>query len=333
MGEKNNGGNHRKKRKSRNSRARPERIPLTDEIVAQIEAEIERTGVKPTRYFAQHGHDGPLYDVRIHKWRNKQVKSALKTDLDVFFELWSALPDTSQIVITPELRAEMRDHRNRTGAGPNALMRGLRPGASGRVEPTTIRAWMSGPTKTAEREHVELVLKRWQKLPDKSEVMISVSDQHIAHVRAELARTGVSQSQLFQDRKDIPKGLTHPIFLHFLNGRTQEFPKDCYEYIVVFLRELPTDAGADKGPRQRGLRKGRVHLTEDMRNALLSERQRTGIGETALVRIMASDGKVPPPSRRIHEWISGYVKSVPREQYDMVLSAWRELPDASTTAS
>jgi len=308
------------------------RIPITPELRDRMRKEIERTGVSPSILFPNTRCEGDVSPRgnTVWLWMNGNIKSAPREHVAYVLEKWRTLPDEYKVTITPEQRRELRRHMERTGIGPHALMRGVRPSAPDRVQPNTIKQWLSGTVRSAKGDAVQHVLERWRALPDQDDIYMTVTDQHVRTIRDELRRTGLSQKQLFRQAEDFPETLTFGIFLNFITGKVSRFRKNDYDCLLRFLHALPDRLAPPVGSESlRSNYKGRITLTDGMHQTLHDERERTGIGVTALVRIMRAEGVVPfTRASTLEHWLGGHVKTVPEAQYQAVLTAWRALPDS-----
>lgn len=76
-----------------------------------------------------------------------------------------------------------------------------------------------------------------------------------------------------------------------------------------------------------------VLIIDKIRKKLISERERTGVGPTALMRGTAHDKKRPSTlkGQTISLWLSGKVKRARQSQLDYVLKRWAAQPDTSTS--
>ncbi|WP_438728233.1 hypothetical protein ACR9YC_12725 [Parasphingorhabdus sp. DH2-15] len=78
-----------------------------------------------------------------------------------------------------------------------------------------------------------------------------------------------------------------------------------------------------------------IPITNELRQKLISERKRTGIGPTALMRGTAHDPERPTTLKghTISLWLSGKIVSARRSQLDYVLERWAALPDADQASA
>ena len=74
-----------------------------------------------------------------------------------------------------------------------------------------------------------------------------------------------------------------------------------------------------------------IPITDKLRQRLIAERARTGVGPTALMRGSVHDADRPKTlkGQTISLWLSGKIMSARRSQLDYVLARWAALPDAS----
>lgn len=72
-------------------------------------------------------------------------------------------------------------------------------------------------------------------------------------------------------------------------------------------------------------------ITAELMEKLQAERERTGVGPTALLRGTASDPERPPTLKgiMITNWLSGTAKSARPGHIAYVLRRWESLPDAT----
>lgn len=75
-----------------------------------------------------------------------------------------------------------------------------------------------------------------------------------------------------------------------------------------------------------------VPITETLKSKLTTERKRTGVGPTALMRGTAHDPERPTTlkGQTISLWLSGKIQRARQSQLDYVLKRWAALPDNST---
>lgn len=308
------------------------RIPLTVDIVEQIRAEIARTGVGPTRLMkrANAPPEGLSAGIISH-WLHRRIKTARRECLEYALDLWRSLPGDPLIQITSELRQKLHDEAARTGKGATAMMRGLRPSEHGGLSAATVKGWMLGRVKTAERDKVHFVLNRWSKISDLEHWMFEVTQEHKKRLKSEIARTGVSIPSIFAAASEVPTGLTVNVLRSILYGQTRKMQRRHYDFILEKLRSLPDALPCKRSsPNQLGCRVGHVAVTPDIRAEMKAERERTGISEKALVAILGSKDKDLLSHSKINRWINGYTRSAPRGEIEMVLNGWRSLPDANS---
>ena len=144
-----------------------ERIPLTDEMVTLLNAEIERTGSGLRRVLAAR-EDVPdgLTENIITSWIDRRVRTARADYYEYVLRCYAEAPLFS--TITPDIQAELRGHRERTGVGPAVLLGGVSDIPKG-LNVGTIESWLSGISTKAAEEHLSFVLSRYRDWPSKDE--------------------------------------------------------------------------------------------------------------------------------------------------------------------
>ncbi len=311
------------------------RVTISSETLDTLRREKARTGVGEYKLLRE-ARDAPegLTHELVNAWLSGRIATARQVYLNYMLKRWRSLPDDPIIPITPALRAEMKAEVKRTGLGPAALLRGIRPSEVSGLGSGNVRSWLSGEVSKANRDSVAFVLERWRALPSVEDAWMLVDADERERWRAKLKEAGVAQTALLSGRDDVPAGLTAGIVYAQFAREPRRLRREYYDYIRAVIEELPIKqpkpkvVQEDAQPKVPGLRAGYVPLTEDMRQALQGERDRTGVGERSLVA-MIDPGVITTPVQPIHinSWLCGRVKSVPKASFEAVLAAWKALPD------
>ncbi len=74
----------------------------------------------------------------------------------------------------------------------------------------------------------------------------------------------------------------------------------------------------------------RTPITDDLRQKLINEKRRTGVGQTTLLRGSSRNPDHPQglTSNLITGWLAGTIKSAKPTYLEYVLACWADLPDA-----
>lgn len=124
---------------------------------------------------------------------------------------------------------------------------------------------------------------------------------------------GGSAEALVQNAENLPDGLTKSLAEGILNGALDEVPAHILEWVLA-------RAKAEKTKPER------VPLANDMVETLIAERERTGVGQTALLKQADSVPMGLSPGL-ISAWINGNAETARKDYLNWVLARWRELPD------
>jgi hypothetical protein len=145
---------------------------ITEDILDVLKEHWHRTKVGPVPLLKD-AADKPegLRPHIIAAWLDGRSRSYRKDHLKYVLERWSALPDalnTRRVLsgyaeITPAQRDRLHELKNRTGFGPNALMRGAKDAPRG-LGSGKIWGWLDGTIKTAKPEQLAYVFTRWESL-------------------------------------------------------------------------------------------------------------------------------------------------------------------------
>lgn len=143
-----------------------ETVEITPALRQTLRAHKTRTGKGP-RALLRGARDKPegLRADAIQRWMSGNTRAARKDHLDYVLKRWAQARVAMPLDAT--LRRTLRAHIARTGVGSIALLRGARDMPEG-LTPARIESWIHGTAKTALREHVDYVLRRWESLPPRS---------------------------------------------------------------------------------------------------------------------------------------------------------------------
>lgn len=128
------------------------------EIRAALRAHRERTGMGIVKLLK--GRDDLPEGLKIATMENfyhGRTETVPAEHLDYVTKLWEALPERKRVSLTPEILSELRQHIERTGKGPVAVLRGAKDKPDG-LKAAVVRTWFDGRA-TARQDHVDYMLK------------------------------------------------------------------------------------------------------------------------------------------------------------------------------
>lgn len=99
-----------------------------------------------------------------------RVKLVRRDYFEYVMALWQTMPDCGRVTLTPEMLATLRDHIERTGKGPVAILRGAKDKPDG-LTGAIVRAWLKGQA-TARNDHVKYILSRYASARSKSKRIV-----------------------------------------------------------------------------------------------------------------------------------------------------------------
>lgn len=143
---------------------------ITEEILDVLKEHWHRTKVGPDTLLKD-AADKPegLRPHIIAAWLNARSRSYRKDHLKYVLERWGAMPDavntrrvlSGYVEITQAQRDRLHELKERTGFGPQVLMRGAKDAPPG-LGSDKIKAWIDGTIKTAKPEQMAYVFARWE---------------------------------------------------------------------------------------------------------------------------------------------------------------------------
>lgn len=315
----------------------PGRVPVTEAMRAELRYLKDATGVGPRALMRQAPQSIPqgLRSHTIQTWLDGLVKTARIEHWQYVLDAWHSLP--RQIVITNDMRAQLQTLRASGGMGVTRLLRLTAKPVPPGLKASTVNRWLNGKAKTACSDHWHYILDAWESLvqsiaaranstdtpppsPQKVPVppppprpqRVPVTESIRRRLQEQKERTCLGPSAFITAAGDRPRGLGHGSIAGWLSGTAKTARAD---HLAFVLRTWPTLPA-------------RVAITEDMRQALKAERDRTGVTPFNLLK---DDAEAPDQLSyaAIPNWLSGSTATALEHHLDYVLSKWRSLPGAT----
>ena len=311
----------------------PGRVSVTEAMRAELRFLRNATGIGPCRLMRQAPQPTPqgLRSGTIQSWLSGVVKTARADHWQYVLDAWQSLP--RQIVITDDMRAQLQMLRTNGGIGATRLLRLTSEPVPPGLKASSVNRWLNGTAETARADHWHYVLDAWASLvqsiaartssadtppPQKVPVpapppqpqRVPVTNDIRRKLQEQRERTGLGPSAFITAAGDRPKGLGHGSIAGWLSGTAKTARADHLEFV---LRKWPTLPA-------------RIAITEDMRQALKAERDRTGVTPFNLLK---DDAEAPDhlSYAAIPNWLSGATATALEHHLDYALSKWRSLPD------
>ncbi|NVD26788.1 hypothetical protein HUO14_02570 [Parasphingorhabdus flavimaris] len=146
---------------------------------------------------------------------------------------------------------------------------------------------------------------------------IEITEEIRAHLKAEQERTGAGIQRLFRGTNDVrPEGLKSSSIVHnWLNGTHKSARKEHVDWVVAAYRNFGTPKAQSS----------RITITDELREQLVAESQRTGLGAVSLMRHARLSAPASLNPTKIHTWLAGTTKTANREEWEFVLTLYTRL--------
>ncbi|MAL09980.1 MAG: hypothetical protein CMF74_09980 [Maricaulis sp.] len=220
-----------------------------------------------------------------------------------------------KVPITSEIRAQLRQLRQKSGLGPTAFLAQADDPPPG-LSVNMIYGWLNGHRKSAERAHLDYVLDRWSQASKR--VLLSV--KAVALLISERERTGVGAQLLLRHAQGAPADLKGGMVDRWFTGTTKSAMEHHLEFVLAAYAALP-----DKPPTRARVRAQRIPLDKARIEQLEHLRQSTGIGPQALFT-GAGDAPAGLNSNAVYAWLDGRMTHIRADHYDYVVERWRSIP-------
>ena len=157
---------------------------------------------------------------------------------------------SGRITITEEMRQELLGHKERTAIGSHALL-------SKQTEPAPVKGAyiekiLGGRIKTVPKDHLEYILKTWEKEPSCIIAEFTPQDEKAGEIKVKVTKAIISSFVQHQERTGIgpyaitkgkrrskPKGLNGKMFSDILNGKSDYIREDHLCYVLGRYEKMP----------------------------------------------------------------------------------------------
>lgn len=130
---------------------------------------------------------------------------------------------------------------------------------------------------------------------------------------------------------DRPPGLDARMITSWLEGKVKTADPEHLDYVLRRWRAVPERAelthDLHRGIRRQRYRRPRMELDEERLAFLRSERRRTGVGPSRLMKT-AEDVPDGLTVNMLTNWLMGQNRQVRQDHFEYVLDLWASLPDA-----
>ncbi|MCE7888003.1 MAG: hypothetical protein DYH13_10955 [Alphaproteobacteria bacterium PRO2] len=330
--------NARKRKKSKRderSAQNAEMITITNDVHAEIVEEIKRTRIGPVSFFMAVKEVPPGLNSKIFSsWVSREITKANKIHLDFVREHLKKLPTKKGAIspqkskrksptifnkqdITPEILKKLRGYADEKYL-PKKIFKFF-DDAPDSLYPGKISNWLAGIQKTAPKEHIEYVLDGCKKMKAHYELhTVEITDEIFEKLKKYSDRRGFLPERIFALSENVPQSLDAREIKKWLNRRKSRVNKDHLEFILRACEELEKN------------NKEYVEITENIREALLFHRKRTGVGPG---KLLSYADKIPDglTSPMINTWFSKNVMTARKDYLLFVQENYDKMPSEGQT--
>jgi len=273
----------------------------------------------------------------INLWLTGEAMRANQKHLDFVLELWEAIytENKVRVEIKKSFVKKLIHHRNRTGVGVLVLLQGAQEKTPDKLSVAIVYSWISYKTEWARQDHLDFVIKEWERLPDKitnnslsskkqkypqntpgRPGLIKLSHEQHNDLRNQRIRTGVSGAALLKnaDPKEIPHGITAERINTILQVQTEWAEEEYFDFLNTEYERIKPHL---------------IIVPENTVAKLHKHKERTAIEAADLLKISPE----PPKGLRaimIVQWMNGINPSAHKKHLSWTLKAWKSLPDANS---
>lgn len=220
------------------------RIPLTHEIVAELLALQEKSGLGPSSLFKW----AATQKIPIPRGVSAQaLRACIKSDAKTInsqlyafaLEAWPAACAYRERPVPIEgwMLKSLRKSRD-LGILPKMLF-GEAVDVPGGLGAGVIDEWLSGTATEAKKNHLDWVLSRCKALSKAQTPRVAITEGIQATLVAHRERSGVEQTALLKGARDIPDGLSAQLITAWIGGYIGTARKDFLDYVIARWMELP----------------------------------------------------------------------------------------------
>lgn len=220
-----------------------------------------------------------------------------------------------KVPITSEIRAQLRQLKQKSGLGPAAFLAQAEDHPP-EMSVNMINGWLSGHRKSADREYLDYVLDRWSQASKR----VPLSVKAVALLISERDRTGVGAQLLLRHAQGAPDDLKGGMVDRWFSGTTRSAMEHHLEFVLAAYAALP-----DKPPTRARVQAQRIPLDKARIEQLEHLKQNSGIGPQALFT-GAQDAPAGVNSNAVYAWLDGRMTHIRADHYDYVVERWRSIP-------
>lgn len=141
---------------------------------------------------------------------------------------------------------------------------------------------------------------------------VELTDDIRSQLKAEAKRTGLGTVLLLRQAENVPEGLTYLVAQSWITGDVMSAREYYLNFVIRAWAEQPDSEW--------------IEITDEMREHMRSEAQRTGKAPSALFRGLRPSEIDGLNASIVKNWMSGGTTRAQKPKLDFVLERWRSLP-------
>ncbi|WP_421754193.1 hypothetical protein [Croceimicrobium sp.] len=220
-------------------RKKPEKVKITQEIIAELKAERTRTGMSAAALL-RGGKNVPekLNSTMINAWMSGKTGSAQSAILDYVVKTWKALPNRDEVYIemTDDVRESLNTAFKKTGLSLKRLF-------DTRTDHPKDFNWRNFHSILA--RYPKLNMDHYKYIIDVLEANEEqgyevISDQLCMTIRSEIRRTGVTIPHILRRAgRNEPPLVTQTTVYNWLNGKVKRADRKEVKYLLDLYKNIP----------------------------------------------------------------------------------------------
>lgn len=282
------------------------KIEITDEMRAYLNSEMKRTGLSFVKISQIKGCPENLTHSTIQNWKYGLAVSVNSSYWDWFVNALREIPDAqAKIDFTDQMRDKFLYEMKRTNTGTQKIsgMKDLPEDLSIGI----LNALQSGRARSINIDHWNWLIRTLVSLTNQKEISEEMRDLLISEVK----RTNIGSMRMSKF-VGFPEDLSYTMIENWKKKEiTQRVNMDHWNWVIGTLKSIP-DAGY------------KIDLTNEMRNFLKSEMERTSIGTKKLVSF--DDCPENITASIINGWLKGSsITKINRESWNWVINTLKSI--------
>ncbi len=227
-----------------------------------------------------------------------------------------------RVPITQADQELLKAEQERTGYNFKSLVNSSKYPVPDKITVTILNHITSRTHETVRKDHLLFFKHSFADLLDATDTVRRsyLSRTHNGEITAEILQTlnaykaeAIHPNTSLEGASNIPAGLTKNIISSWVNGTTKTGNPEYIDFVLLRCGELKYSPAR------------RLAITDDMRDELLGQRERTNVSIAQLIASTAAPFDIS--ENMVSGWINGSIDTARKDLYYWTISAWLQLPD------